>query len=284
MNNPIVFRDGTAMPRLGQGAWYMGEHKERRAQELEALHQGITLGMTLLDTAEMYGQGASEKLLGEVLKKHPRESLFLTSKVYPHNAGREHIFTACKNSLQRLDQDYLDLYLLHWRGAVPLAETIECMEELKKEGLIKHWGVSNFDLQDMRELLSLPKGNLCAVNQVLYHLGSRGVEYDLLPYLQKQGIALMAYCPLGHDLNTRKALGKHPLVQSLLQTLDMTLEQLMLAFLLSKDNVCAIPKASSPEHVRQNAATLHRTLEKHHLDLLDEAFPAPKKKMPLDML
>lgn len=272
------------MPKLGQGTWYMGEDPKLREKEIEALQEGIRLGMTLLDTAEMYGEGRSEKLVGEAIKIFPREDLFLVSKVYPHNAGRKNIFTSLKRSLERLDTPYLDLYLLHWRGSVPLSETIACMEEMKKEGLIKNWGVSNFDTDDMKELLSYPSGDQCSVNQVLYHLGSRGIEYDLLPYLKKENIALMAYCPLGHDKTKRRRITEHPVVREVAEKHGITPLQLMLSFTLLEDSVCAIPKASSLPHVKENAETLHLTLTEEDLLRLSEAFPAPRKSVPLDML
>uniref|UniRef100_UPI00289D9442 aldo/keto reductase n=1 Tax=Proteiniclasticum sp. TaxID=2053595 RepID=UPI00289D9442 len=253
MKKNIKLKDGTYMPKLGQGTWYMGEDPMLREKEIEALQEGIRLGMTLLDTAEMYGEGRSEKLVGEAIKIFPREELFLVSKVYPHNAGRKNIFTSLKRSLERLGTPYLDLYLLHWRGSVPLSETIACMEEMKKEGLIKNWGVSNFDTDDMKELLSCPSGDQCSVNQVLYHLGSRGIEYDLLPYLKEENIALMAYCPLAHDKNTRRKITEHPVVREVAERHSITPLQLMLSFTLLEDSICAIPKASSLPHVKENA-------------------------------
>lgn len=284
MENKLQLNDGTPMPILGQGAWYMGENPTQRSDEIQALRQGVSLGMTLIDTAEMYGEGLSEILVGEAIKEFKREDLFLVSKVYPHNAGRKNIFDSCRKSLKRLDTPYLDLYLLHWRGSVPLSETITCMEELKEEGLIKNWGVSNFDTDDMKELLSLPHGDQCRVNQVLYNLGSRGIEYDLLPLLKSHGIALMAYCPLAHDARTRKRITTDPVVKSISERLEITPEQLMLAFLLAQENVCAIPKASSPEHIRMNADSILIELCEDDLLLLDSHFPAPTRKVSLDML
>ena len=284
MENKLQLNDGTLMPILGQGAWYMGENSSRRSEEIEALRQGVRSGMTLIDTAEMYGEGLSETLVGEAIKEFKREDLFLVSKVYPHNAGRKNIFDSCRKSLKRLDTPYLDLYLLHWRGRIPLSETIACMEELKKEGLIKNWGVSNFDTDDMKELLSLPHGDQCRVNQVLYNLGSRGIEYDLLPYLKSNGIALMAYSPLAHDARTRTKLTTDSVVRSISDRLEITPEQLMLSYLLAQKNVCAIPKASSLQHIRENAETLHIELSDDDLMLLDSHFPTPTRKVSLDML
>ncbi|HSL87247.1 MAG TPA: aldo/keto reductase [Bacteroidales bacterium] len=284
MEIKLKLNDGTLMPRLGQGAWYMGENPSQKSEEIEALRQGVSLGMTLIDTAEMYGEGLSETLVGEAIKAFNREDLFLVSKVYPHNAGRKNIFDSCRKSLERLDTPYLDLYLLHWRGSVPLSETVSCMEELKKEGLIKNWGVSNFDTDDMEELLSIPDGDQCRVNQVLYNLGSRGIEYDLLPFMKSHGIALMAYSPLAHDERSRNKIARSSAVKSICTRLDITSEQLMLSFLLAQENVCAIPKASTSEHVRENAESLNISLSEEDLQLLETDFPAPTRKMPLDML
>ncbi|MBO1266175.1 aldo/keto reductase [Proteiniclasticum sp. SCR006] len=284
MEKKLKLNDGTDMPKLGQGAWYMGENTSRHQEEIDALRLGVQSGMTLIDTAEMYGDGLSEVLVGEAIKEFRREDLFLVSKVYPHNAGRKNIFHSLKKSLERLDTPYLDLYLLHWRGGVPLSETVDCMEELKACGLIKNWGVSNFDTADMKELLSLPHGDQCRVNQVLYNLGSRGVEYDLLPYMRSKGIALMAYCPLAHDDRTRRTITNEPEIRSLSERLDITPEQLMLSFLLAQENVCAIPKASSPQHVRENADTLQIELGEEEMRILDSSFPAPTRKVFLDML
>ncbi len=284
MEKAIELKDGTLMPKLGQGTWYMGERSSRRSEEIRALRQGIDLGMTLIDTAEMYGEGLSEELVGEAIKGYRREDLFLVSKVYPHNAGRKNIFDSCRKSLERLGTEYLDLYLLHWRGRVPLRETVECMEELKAKGLIRNWGVSNFDTDDMEELLAVPHGDQCRVNQVLYHLGSRGIEYDLLPLLKSQGIAVMAYCPMAHDLSSRRKIAGDPAVRDLASKHGVTSEQLMLSFLLAQDMVCPIPKASSPEHAEENAETLKVTLTPEDLAILESHFPTPRKKIPLDML
>lgn len=284
MENNIKLNDGTYMPTLGQGAWNMEENPARRFEEIRALRKGVLLGMTLIDTAEMYGEGLSEELVGEAIKTFEREDLFLVSKVYPQNAGRKDIFDSCKKSLERLDTPYLDLYLLHWRGTVPLEETVACMEELKEQGLIKNWGVSNFDTDDIEELLSIHNGTNCRVNQVLYHLGSRGVEYDLLPLLKAQGIATMAYCPLAHNEKTRKEIASSTVVTRIAKRLDISPEQVMLAFLLAQNQVCAIPKAATLNHVIDNAHALHVLLGEEDLNLLETQFPAPTSKMPLDVL
>ncbi len=284
MKKNIELNDGVLMPKLGQGAWDMGENPQKRFEEIRALRRGIELGMTLIDTAEMYGEGLSEELVGQAIKTFKREDLFLVSKVYPQNAGRKHIFDSCKKSLERLDTPYLDLYLLHWRGSVPLTETVACMEELKDQGLIKNWGVSNFHTSDMEELLSIPHGDNCRVNQVLYNIGSRGIEYDLLPFLKSEGIAVMAYCPIAHDAETRMKIISSTVVKTMAKRLEITPIQLMLTFLLAQDNVCSIPKASTLEHVNQNADTLKIILSQKDLELLNTEFPSPTEKVPMDIL
>lgn len=284
MEDFIKLNDGSMMPKLGQGTWYMGENPRKRADEIESLRLGIELGMTLIDTAEMYGEGLSEELIGEAIKDTKRENLYIVSKVYPYNAGRKNIFNSCRKSMERLGTDYLDMYLLHWRGRVPLSETVACMEELKKEGLIRNWGVSNFDTDDMEELLSVPFGANCRVNQVLYNLGSRGIEYDLLPFMKSNGMATMAYCPMAHDRHTRNSIAEETSVTQISSKYGISPEQLMLAFVLSNERVCAIPKSSNPQHVLQNAAAMDIVLSPEDLDMLAVQFPSPKRKMSLDML
>ncbi|MBP3040746.1 aldo/keto reductase [Bacillaceae bacterium Marseille-Q3522] len=201
--------DGTAIPSIGQGTWYMGEDPDKEADEIRALQLGIQLGMSLIDTAEMYGNRKTERL-GKAIKGM-RDHVFLVSKVYPHIAGAKKIVKACENSLKRLGTEYLDLYLLHWRGSIPLAETIEGMEKLQKEGKIRRWGVSNFDTSDMNDLINTSTGKNCSVNQVLYHLGSRGIEYDLLPWHKDHGIPIMAYSPLAQGGTLRNQLLHEPI-------------------------------------------------------------------------
>jgi diketogulonate reductase-like aldo/keto reductase len=279
----VMLPDGTAVPQLGQGTWHLANNPLKRSREIETLRRGIDLGMTLIDTAEMYGEGASEKLVGEAIQGIPREKLFLVSKVYPHNAGRNHIFTSCKRSLERLGVSYLDLYLLHWRGNVPLAETVSCMEELIQMGLIRRWGVSNFDVDDMEELWETPGGNRCAVNQVLYHLGSRGIEYDLIPWLDSHKVPVMAYCPLAQAGTLRRGLVQSDAVKKVALAHDATPMQVLLSFLMHSDKVIAIPKASSPEHVYENAQAGLLELTPRDMDILSVSFPPPRHKVPLDM-
>lgn len=284
-NRTVKLPDGTLVPAIGQGTWYMGDDPARRASEIEALRTGVACGMTLIDTAEMYGEGAAERLVGEAIAPLDRDGLFLVSKVYPHNAGRAHIFGSCRASLDRLGVGALDLYLLHWRGDVPLAETVACMEELRAEGLIRRWGVSNFDVADMEELMSVPGGDACAVNQVLYHLGSRGIEFDLAPWQAARAIPLMAYCPLAQAGRLARARGllQDPSVAEVAARHDATPAQVLLAFAIRSGDVVAIPKAAAPEHARDNAAALDLRLTRDDLALLDRRFPAPARKTPLDM-
>ncbi|MEG1849471.1 MAG: aldo/keto reductase, partial [Oscillospiraceae bacterium] len=238
--------------------------------------------MTLLDTAEMYGEGRSEALIGRAISGLDRERLTLVSKVYPHNAGRDRIFGCCEQSLRRLGVDRLELYLLHWRGSVPLAETVECMEELRARGRIAAWGVSNFDVEDLQALWDAG-GTACAVNQLLYHLGSRGIEVELLPWMERHGVALMAYCPLAQGGRLRRGLLEHPTVTKLAASLGATPAQLLLAFALRGARTIAIPKASSPAHTGENAAASLLGLDDDAWAALDAAFPAPRRRLPLDI-
>jgi diketogulonate reductase-like aldo/keto reductase len=280
----VTLPDGTAVPKLGQGTWFMGEQAGNRKQELAALGLGIELGLTLIDTAEMYGEGRAEELIGEAISSYDREELFLVSKVYPHNAGRRKIFASCEASLKRLGVDYLDGYLLHWRGNIPLAETVTCMNELVAQGKIRYWGVSNFDTQDMQELWRIDGGKSCALNQVLYHLNSRGTEYDLQPWLKEHHVPLMAYCPIAHSQSMRRKMTENQLVRHMAREYEITTEQLLLAFVLHQENTIAIPKAASPVHVKENALVLTLQLREEDLVLLSKEFPAPMSKTFLDML
>lgn len=280
----ITFLNGSTMPRLGQGTWHIGDRPAARKQEIEVLQCGIDLGMTLLDTAEMYGDGRSEILIGEAISDFKREDLFLVSKVYPYNADKKNMRKSCEASLERLGTDYLDLYLLHWRGEVPLHETVECMEKLVADGLIKRWGVSNFDTSDMKELWSVPNGNKCCVNQNLYHLASRGIEYDLIPWMRGQSVALMAYCPIAQGGTLREGLLSNPIVASIAQKYGATPIQILLAFILYTDIAIAIPKAGHIAHVEENAAASLITLTPEDVALLSQAYPPPTKKTELEML
>lgn len=284
MERRVILPDGTAVPALGQGTWMLGESRARRSAEAAALQSGIGAGMTLLDTAEMYGDGRAELLLGEVIRDCRREELFVVSKVYPHNAGSRHIFKSCGDTLERLGTDYLDLYLLHWRGGIPLAETVACMEQLVREGKIRRWGVSNFDTDDMRDLWSVPDGKNCAVNQVLYHVASRGIEYDLLPWLRERKVPVMAYCPLAQAGDLKAGLYQEPVLKRLAQAHQATVSQILLAWAVRDGDVIAIPRTGSREHALENAKAAELVLPAGDLALIDRAFPAPTRKVYLDIV
>jgi len=262
------------MPRLGQGTWRMGEGRRSCAEEAAALRLGLDLGMTLIDTAEMYGEGAAEEVVADAIAGH-RDRVFLVSKVYPHNASRAGVAAACARSLKRLRTDRLDLYLLHWRGGVPLAETVAGFEALREAGHIRAWGVSNFDVGDMREL---PPG--CAANQVLYNVEARGIEFDLLPWSQAHGTPVMAYSPVGQG----GALLRSKALVEIGRRHGMTAAQVAIAWTLRQPGVVSIPKAGDSAHVRENAAALGVQLTEGDLAEIDAAFPPPRRKQPLEML
>ena len=256
----------------------MGDDPARRREELEALRLGIELGMTLIDTAEMYGDGRSESLVGEAIRGE-RDKVFLVSKVLPSNASRNGVARSCEASLKRLKTDRLDLYLLHWSGSHPLAETVRGFEDLLAAGKIRAWGVSNLDLDEMKKLVALPDGKACATNQVLYNLSRRGIEFDLLPWSQRLGMPIMAYSPIEQG----RILGSKTL-REVARRLGATPAQVALAWLLRKDGVVAIPKAATAAHVRENRAALDFKLRKEDLAELDRAYPQPKGPMPLEMI
>ncbi|MFC1459784.1 aldo/keto reductase [Microvirga arabica] len=278
MSLTVTLPAGETIPALGQGTWQMAERADRKAQEIEALRLGVELGMTLIDTAEMYGEGAAEELVAEALAGE-RERLFLVSKVYPHNAGRQGLIEACERSLRRLKTDRLDLYLLHWRGSVPLEETVAGFEELRRSGKIRHWGVSNFDVDDMEELLDVPAGESCATNQVLYNVTRRGPEFDLIPWMAARGMPLMAYSPIEQG-----RLPRGGALQAIAQAYEASPFQIALAWLLNRPGVIAIPKASSVQHVRENRKALEIRLTPQDMAAIDAEFPAPKRKRPLEMI
>ncbi len=278
MSPTVTLPNGESIPALGQGTWQMAEKSDRRAQEIEALRLGVELGMTLIDTAEMYGEGAAEELVAEALADE-RERIFLVSKVYPHNASRQGVIQACERSLRRLKTDRLDLYLLHWRGSVPLEETVAGFEELRRSGKIRHWGVSNFDADDMEELLTVPAGENCATNQVLYNVTRRGPEFDLIPWMTARGMPLMAYSPIEQG-----RLPRGGALQDIARKHEASPFQIALAWLLNRPGVIAIPKASSVQHVRENRKALEIPLTPEDLAAIDAEFPAPKRKRPLEMI
>lgn len=278
MTRLVTFADGTTVPALGQGAWEIGDDPARRDAEQQALARGIDLGMTLIDTAELYGDGRSERLVGEVVAGR-REEVFIVSKVRPENASEMKMMLSCERSLERLKVDRLDLYLLHWEGHVPLEETVEAFRELADEGMIARWGVSNLDLDAMERLMRIEGGEDCAANQLLYNLGSRGVEFDLLPWMQARDMPMMAYSPLG-----RGGLLEHPLILDIANRHSAEPAQVVLAAVLRHDGVIAIPKASSVEHVEANADALDIQFDLEDLERLDAAFPPPKHAVPLDII
>ena len=275
----VRLHDGSSVPALGQGTWRLGSDRAARAREIAALRLGIDLGMTLIDTAEMYGDGAAEELVGEAIAGQ-RERVFLVSKVLPSNAGKAAVQRSCRASLKRLKVERIDLYLLHWRGSVALGETIDGFEALRRDGLIGDWGVSNFDVSDLQDLVGLARPHGCLANQVLYNLEYRGIEFDLLRYGVEQGIPLMAYSPVGQG----GALLDHPALAKLGLKHECTPAQVALAWTLRHDTIISIPKAADAAHVRENAAALSLTLDAEDLALLDQAFPPPRSKTPLALL
>lgn len=269
---------GENIPVLGQGTWNIGDNPRYRKEEIATLRLGIDLGMTLIDTAEMYGSGASEQLVGEAIAGC-RDDVFLVSKVLPSNATRRGTITACERSLRHLSTDHLDLYLLHWRSGIPLAETIEAFATLVQAGKIRYWGVSNFDIADMQELVSLTGGSSVAINQVLYNLTRRGIEYDLLPWSREHNIPIMAYSPIEQGRMLRNAG-----LREIADRHGATAAQVGLAWLLRQEGLCAIPKASTVAHVRENRAALDLQLTEQDLAQLNRLFPAPTRHRPLEML
>jgi diketogulonate reductase-like aldo/keto reductase len=282
----VALPDGKRVPVLGQGTWRMGENKSARAREVAALRLGIDLGMSLIDTAEMYGDGVAEEIVAKAIHGQ-REGVFVVTKVCPYNASCSELPKACERSLKRLRIDAIDLYLLHWRERTPpLEDTVDTFEKLRAAGKIKRWGVSNFDVDDMKELLLLEHGRKCAANQVLYNLHSREIEFDLLPFLtsnikpEKSYTPVMAYSPVGHS----GALLKNAVLTKIAKAHDATPAQIALAWVLRQPDIIAIPKASTEAHVRENAASLKIKLTKEDLIDLDREFPPPKSKKSLPIL
>jgi len=268
---------GETVPALGQGTWNIGDDPRQRAEEIATIRRGLDLGLTLIDTAEMYGDGRSERLVGDAIAGR-RHEVFLVSKVYPHNAAPRAMRRSCEASLRRLRVETLDLYLLHWPGEVPLAQTVEGFEALRREGKIRHWGVSNFDPQWLQELWATPGGEAAQVNQVLYNLGCRGIEWDLLPALRRRRMPVMAYSPL----DQARLLRRRELV-AFARAQGMTPAQLALAWLLARD-VITIPKTGHGERLQENVAALQRPLAPAQLQELDRLFPPPDGPTPLAML
>lgn len=278
MVQTLQLPSGQAVPILGMGTWRMGENARNRSQEVEALRHGLALGLSLIDTAEMYGEGGAEEVIAQAIAQR-RAEVFLVSKVYPHNASKQGAIAACERSLKRLNTDYLDLYLLHWRGSVPLAETLEAFQGLQQAGKIRSYGVSNFDIEDLEAATALKGGTGIVTNQVLYNLMRRGIEWNLLPWCRQRQLPIMAYSPIeqGRLLN-------HPTLKMIAQDRGVTPAQVAIAWLLHQENVIVIPKSSRIEHVEQNRAALELKLSTEELATLERAFPPPTRPTALQML
>ena len=291
----ILLPDGSHMPRLGQGTWQMAEDDTQREREIRGLQYGIQKGITMIDSAEMYADGKAEGLAGDAIAQlgktagTERSDLYLVSKVLPENANKKHMSSSVHRSLKLLGTDYLDLYLLHWRGDADLSEAVWCMEKLREEGKIRRWGVSNFDVKDMEDLMKVPDGRKCCVNQVLYNLGTRGIEYDLIPWQRERGIPFMAYSPVGQAgaLVTQDGVSKARMVndenvKAVALRRGISVVQLLLAFVLRFDDFAAIPKAVGSSHIDENAEALGITLTEEDLGQLSESFPPPVSKIAME--
>ncbi|MCM2971716.1 aldo/keto reductase [Larsenimonas suaedae] len=289
MTRPTVYlHDGTALPALGQGTWHMGEGRSPRKDEIAVLQRGLELGLKVIDTAEMYGNGGSEEVVGEALKGR-RDQAFLVSKMLPGNAGYHNVRDACERSLRRLQTETLDLYLLHWRGAASLEETIDSLGRLREEGKIQRFGVSNFDVSDMADLQKTAFGPECTTNQVLYHMASRGIEYALMPEMARLGMPVMAYSPLSQGGGRHfQRLSNHPLLSEIAKHHHASVTQILLAWAIRAVNgehrVLAIPKTSNEAHLEANVAAMDITLSPQELENIDGAFPPPSAKQPLDII
>ncbi len=278
MGKLVTLPSGESVPSMGLGTWHMGERIGNPKTEVDALSRGLDLGATLIDTAEMYARGGAERVVGSAIKGR-RDDVFIVSKVLPHNASFDGTIRACENSLQRMEIESIDLYLLHWPGNHPLESTISAFEQLKTDGKIKHWGVSNFDTSDMQELYGIPEGKNCQINQVLYNLSRRGIEWDLLPWCRSKGLPIMAYSPIeqGRLLENKK-------LKALASEIGVSAAQLSIAWSIRKNDIITIPKASNLEHVSQNIDAWTIKLESTVLDELDKLFEPPVRKKGLDIL
>lgn len=274
----VTLPGGEKVPALGQGTWHMGERTRERQREADSLRAGLDLGLTLIDTAEMYGEGGAEEVVAEAVKGR-RDDVFVVSKVYPHNASRAGTRAACERSLKRLATDRIDLYLLHWKGSFPLAETVEAFERLRADGKIRYWGVSNLDPVEMKDLAGVASGRNCAANQVLYHLGKRGIEHDLLPLCASGGIAVMAYSPLAQG-----AILGNAALAAVARKHGVTPAAIAIAWTMRHPHVISIPKTSSVERVLENARAADLVLDAADHAALDKAFPPPRGAKPLAML
>ena len=285
----VLLPDGSLMPRLGQGTWQMAKDDSRMEREIAGLKHGFDLGFRLIDSAEMYADGKSELLVGKALKGYRREDFFIVTKVLPENANRRRIYSSLDRSLALMGTDYADLYLLHWRGDTDLSEVAACMEDLKAKGRIRRWGVSNFDVQDMEDLWRVPDGQNCCVNQILYNLGSRGVEYDLVPWQRERGVPFMAYCPVGQagalvtqDRVSKEMMVRDPNVRAVAERHGCSIVQVLLAFVLRLEDFAAMPKAVSFDHIEENYAVRQISLTEEDIEQLSRSFPSPKEKIPME--
>lgn len=269
------------LPALGIGTWEIGDDPKLRDEEIAAIRAGLDAGLSVIDTAEMYGNGRSEELVGEAIKPYQRAKIFLISKVLPQNASRSKMRQSLQNSLQRLQTDYLDLYLYHWRGMVPLSETVSELQALQNEGLIRSWGVSNFDIDDMEELWQLPEGQNCVVNEDLYNLETRGIEYSLLPWQREHHVPLIAYSPLGRGPKMGSTMMKNEAVLQVAEEHKASTYQILLAWVMQQPDVLAIPKSSSSKHLLSNLKALDIELTPEDLQILEKAYPKPEHKEPL---
>lgn len=278
MGKLVTLPSGESVPSMGLGTWHMGERIGNPKTEVDALIRGLDLGATLIDTAEMYARGGAERVVGSAIKGR-RDDVFIVSKILPHNASFDGTIRACENSLQRMEIESIDLYLLHWPGNHPLESTVSAFEQLKTDGKIKHWGVSNFDTSDMQELYGIPEGKNCQINQVLYNLSRRGIEWDLLPWCRSMGLPIMAYSPIeqGRLLENKK-------LKALASEIGVSAAQLSIAWSIRKNDIITIPKASNLEHVSQNIDAWTIKLESAILDELDKLFEPPVRKRGLDIL
>jgi len=275
---------GKTVPAIGIGTWHMGDQPAQRTTEIAAIRAGITAGARVIDTAEMYGSGRAEDLVGEALTTVERQSFYLISKVLPENASKQRMEASLDASLKRLRTDYLDLYLYHWRGKIPLAETVAELQRLQQTGKIRAWGVSNFDIADLQELWQLPGGDQAVANEDLYHLGSRGLEYSVLPWQKAHKVPLIAYSPVAQGDAWGHHLTSNATVKAIAEQHQVSIYQILLAWVIRHDQVLAIPQTSSAVHMAQNIAAADITLTPAELAQLDQAFPAPTTKQPLDVL
>lgn len=271
----------TTVPAVGIGTWNIGEKPAKHAEEVKAIQVAIDAGATVIDTAEMYGQGRAEKLTSEAIKSFDRSKLYLIDKVLPQNAGHQRLEKSLDRSLKLMQTDYFDLYLLHWRGGIPLAETVDELVKMQIKGKIRHWGVSNFDVADLEELWALPHGRECVANEDLYNLDQRGIEYDLLPLMRANNLPLIAYSPLSQGDRLSGNLTTNPLLKELAANHQATVYQIMLAWVIRDQHTLAIPKAASPVHARENVEALNISFSTDELEALAKAFPKPQTKEPL---